>query len=395
MKSVRQNIQWFAASCGACLLTGVLAAPAFAQDIKLGVHTTLSGPASTWGKAMVGAAELAADDVNSRGGLEVAGTKHKVVVSSYDDNYKANDAVTAMTRLISDDNISFVVGPLGSAPALAVLPMTTESKVITMTMAFSPKVIGKEFPYSFRPVITTEEFAEPQTAWVVGRLKIKRVGGLFPNDESGQQMAMATVKAYGKAGANFDTREFFERERTDFLPLLTRMFAKNIDAIDLNGMSPTSAGLIVKQAREMGFKGPIIRTGGDATADIVKVAGLANSEGLYVHQPIDPSAPKVAAYAKRFTDKYKVDMNAFSPMFYANVQVLFAAMQRAGTTTDTTKIGDAIAALSGFDSVIGNVSWTGEQRYGIKRQIDAPFYIGQIKNGKSVIVASCSTRGCE
>lgn len=390
MTSSYSTLPWSVAALALCT-----AVSTHAQDIRLGVHTTLSGPASTWGKAMVGAAELAAEDANSKGGLEVAGKKHKIVVTAYDDNYKANDAVASMNRLISDDNIRFVVGPLGSAPALAVLPMASESKVITMTMAFTPKVLGKDFPYSFRPVITTEEFAEPQMAWVVSRLKTKRIGGLFPNDESGQQMAVATVKAYEKAGANFDTREFFERERTDFVPLLTRLFAKNIDAIDLNGNSPTTAGLIVKQAREMGFKGPIIRTGGDATADIVKVAGVANAEGLYVHQAIDPADPKIADYAKRFSDKYKVEMNAFSPMFYANIQLMLAAMQQAGTTTDTAKVRDAMAARTGADTIIGKVGWTGEKQYGIKRQIEAPFYIGQIKNGKSVIVARCAIQGCE
>jgi branched-chain amino acid transport system substrate-binding protein len=389
-----KSVKWLAASSALCVI-GSAFAPAQAQDIRLGVHTTLSGPASAWGASMLGAAELAAEDVNAKGGLEVAGKKHKVVITSYDDNYKANDAVTAMNRLISDDKIRFVVGPLGSAPALAVLPMTSEAKVITMTMAFTPKALSKDFPYSFRPVISTEEFSDPQIGWVVKKLGAKNVGGLFPNDESGQQVALANAKAYEKAGAKFDAREFFERERVDFVPLLTRLFAKNIDAIELDGNSPTTAGLIVKQAREMGFKGPIIRTGGDATADIIKVAGAANAEGLYVHQTIDPNDPKVAAYVKRYTDKYKSDMNAFSPMFHANVQVLFAAMQKAGTTTDVDKIRDAMVSLSGTDTVIGKVSWTGEQLYGVKRQIDAPFYIGQIKGGKSVIIAKCTTKACE
>jgi branched-chain amino acid transport system substrate-binding protein len=275
-----------------------------------------------------------------------------------------------------------------------VLPMASEAKVITMTMAFTPKALGKEFPYSFRPVISTDEFSEPQIGWVVKKLGSKRIGGLFPNDESGQQVALANARAYEKAGANFDAREFFERERVDFVPLLTRLFSKNIDTIELNGNSPTTAGLIVKQARELGFKGPIIRTGGDATADIIKVAGKAAAEGVYVHQTINPTDPAVAAYIKRYAAKYKGDMNAFSPMFHANVQMLFGAMQKAGTVTDSEKIRDTMAAMTGFDTVIGKAGWT-EGAYGIKRQIDAPFYVGQIRDGASVIVAKCSTKACE
>ena len=95
-----------------------------AQTLKLGVLATLSGAGTAWGMAMQGAAELAAEDVNSKGGLEVGGKKYKIEIVAYDDHYKAADALTAINRLIFDDSIKFVVGPLGSAPALAVLPVT-------------------------------------------------------------------------------------------------------------------------------------------------------------------------------------------------------------------------------------------------------------------------------
>ena len=63
---------------------------------------------------------------------------------------------------------------------------------------------------------------------------------------------------------------------------------------------------------------------------------------------------------------------------------------QARSATDETKL-----RAPELDTVIGKVSWTGEQQYGVKRQIDAPFYIGQIKGGKSVIVAKCTTKACE
>src|SRR5258708_24241080 len=109
------------------------AAPA--QTLKLGVLATLSGAGTAWGIAMQGAAELAAEDVNGRGGLDVGGKKYKVEVVAYDDHYKAADALTAFNRLVFDDGIKFVVGPLGSAAAFAGLPPPTENKDITLTMA--------------------------------------------------------------------------------------------------------------------------------------------------------------------------------------------------------------------------------------------------------------------
>lgn len=368
---------------------------ASAETLKLGVLATLSGAGTAWGLSMQGAAELAAEDVNSKGGLEVAGKKYKVEVVAYDDHYKAADALTAFNRLVFDDGVKFVVGPLGSAPALAVLPVATENKVITMTMAFTPKALSAEAKYSFRPVIPSDVFSDPQVKWVVEKLGAKRIGGLFPNDESGQQVAAANEAGYVAVGAKFVAKEFFERERVDFIPLLTRVLAQNIDAFELDGNSPQTAGLLVKQLRELGYKGPIIRTGGDATADLLKIAGKEATENVYVHQPINPESPAIQQYTKRFEDKYKIPLNAFSPFFYANLQMLFAAMQKAGTVTDIDKVRETLLGLKDFETVLGKVNWMGQAQWKSNQQLDAPFYVALIKGGVAQVVAKCTPARCE
>ena len=81
------------------------------------------------------------------------------------------------------DHIRFVVGPLGSAAAVATRSRTTEGKVITMTLGFTPRALGADAPYAFRPVITTGEFSDPQMAWVLKTVPVKNVKALLPNDE--------------------------------------------------------------------------------------------------------------------------------------------------------------------------------------------------------------------
>lgn len=380
------------------LLSSVFAVSSYsasAQTLKLGVLATLSGAGTAWGMAMQGAAELAAEDVNSKGGLEVGGKKYKVEIVAYDDHYKAADALTAFNRMVFDDGIKFVVGPLGSAPALALLPVSTENKVLTMTMAFTPKALSAEYKYSFRPVIPSDVFSNPQVKWVVDKLGVKRIGGLFPNDESGQQVGAANEAGYVAVGAKFVAKEFFERERVDFVPLLTRVLAQNIDAFELNGNSPQTAGLLVKQLRELGFKGPIIRTGGDATADLLKIAGKEATENVYVHQSINPDSASIQEYTKRFEAKFKIPLNAFSPFFYANVQMLFAAMQKSGTVTDPDKVRQAMLGLKDFDSVLGKVNWMGEAIWKSNQQLDAPFYVAVIKGGATQVMAKCTPKKCE
>src|SRR5258708_37676644 len=155
------------------LLSSVFAIPSYsasAQTLKIGVLATISGAGTAWGIAMQGAAELAAEDVNAKGGLEVGGKKYKIEVVTYDDHYKAADALTAFNRLVFDDGIKYVIGPLGSAPALAVLPVSTENKVITMTMAFTPKALSAEYKYSLRPRIPSDVVSDPPLQSVVHKL---------------------------------------------------------------------------------------------------------------------------------------------------------------------------------------------------------------------------------
>ncbi|MCC7286585.1 MAG: ABC transporter substrate-binding protein [Burkholderiaceae bacterium] len=372
------------------------ASPASAQTtLRIGVVASLSGPGTAWGNAILGAAQFAADDVNAKGGLEVGGKKYTVSIVSYDDKYKANDAQTAMNRLIFDDKINIVLGPVGTAPALAALPLASENKVLTMTMAWGDKALGPNLPYSFRPVVPAQVFAEPQIRWVVGKLGSKRVGALFPNDATGQDASNVFDAAYTKAGAKLVAKESFERERIDFVPLLTRVLAQNIDLFEIGGTPPDSAGMLIKQLREMGYKGPIVSTAGDAVAEIVRIAGTNNTDNIYVHRSANTDVPAVKQYAERYSARFKAPMNGFSPFFYASMEMLFESMKNAGTVSDTEKIRAALLSLNGFPTMVGKATWMGQAKWGSNQQLSVPVYVGLLKNGQASIVATCTPEKCE
>lgn len=366
-----------------------------AQEVlKIGAVVTLSGAGAAWGQGMLYATELAVDDVNAKGGLEIGGKKVKLEVVAYDDKYQANEAVTAVNRLIFEDKVKFIIGPVGSAAALAVSPITEKNGVIMMTLGFTPKVLGADKPYSFRPNLTTMETSQPQIDWVVKSNGLKKVGALFPNDETGQQIAADLEKAYSKAGSQLAAKEFFERERVDMVPLLTRLLAKGVDAIELDGNAPGTAGLIVKQARELGFKGLIIRSGGPATPEIVSVAGAAATEGMLVNTPIDPTNTAVKSYGERYQAKYKKRMNGFSPAFYDGAHMLFQAISSSGST-DTTKVKMALESVKEYKGILGTLNWTGKAAYGVDHQLSSPFYIAEVKGGQEVIRARCMLWSCQ
>ncbi len=381
----------------AAAITGLTAGAAFAQNdvLKIGALVTQSGAGASWGNGMLHAAQMAAEDANEEGGLDVGGTKYRVEVIAYDDNYKANEAVTAANRLVYEDGVKYIIGTVGSAPILAIQPITEQEGVITMTLGFTNQALSPEKPYTFRPNPTTGEVAQPQIDWIVKNQGIQTVGALFPNDETGEAIAEDVAEAYANAGAELTVREFFERDRVDFVPLLTRILSQGVDAIELDGNSPVTAGQIVQQARDIGFDGIIVRTGGPATQEIVNVAGEAATEGMFVHSAFNPEVESAAAYEQRYTQTYNSPMNGFSPFFYDGTKMLLAAISEAGTVDDTDAVKTALENITDYEGVLGTLNWTGEESYGIAHQLDSPFYIARVEGGQETIVASCTTAGCE
>lgn len=338
------------------------------------------------------AAEMAVEDANAQG-FVVGGKPYKVKTIAYDSKYRPDEARSVANRLILQDRVKFIIGPLGSSEAIATQDLTTAHKVVTFTNGWSPRMLSPELPYQFRMTASTDEFADPLIAWVSKRLNVKKIGGLFPNDELGQQSSKQVKASYAKVGTE-TISEMFERNRVDFVPLLTRLINQGVQAIDLDGNAPATSGLIVKQARGMGFKGPIVRSGGPAEEEIVKVAGKDTAEGIYLYSPINRKDAAIEAFNKRYKAKYSENANGFAPAFYDSTRILLDAIQRAGTVENTDAVVKAVTQIKDFPGIQGKLNWTGKKTYGIDRQIDAAFYIVQLRNGESVAVAKCSYSSC-
>src|SRR3546814_8203582 len=87
-------------------------------------------------------------------------------------------------------------------------------------------------------------------------------------------------------------------------------------------------------------------------------------------------------------------MNGFSPAFYDGTNMLFEAMKRAGTVTDTDAVRKAMEGIKDFHGALGTLNWTGQEVYGINHQLNAPFYVAEVVGGKEVIRAPCTVTGC-
>lgn len=383
-------------ACGLLLagavVVGLGPSSALAQDtLKFGVVGPMTGPGAQWGLAAAGGVQIAAKEVNDKGGLKVGDKTYRIEVIPYDEQYKAAVAVSAMQRLVNQDGVKFVFGPVSSAGTLAVMDIVRDTKTIGITGAYSSKALNKSNPYMFRVYSVASDFAEPMVKWLKKNLPatVKRVAIINPNDETGWDSDKLLSELYKKHDYTVVGKELYERSVRDYIPILTKLLAEKPDLIDVGTAPPGSAGLIVRQARELGYKGHIVKIGGSGPRQIIEGAGKEAAEGVINYLPSDEQNPGYQRLSDAFKAMTGNQMNPLLVNWYDGAYILMAAIQAAGTVSDTDKVRQSFAKVLPHKSVLGGtIRLGGESMYGIDNAFLTPNYIGVIKNGDVVTVGT-------
>ena len=363
-----------------------------AKDIlNIGVMGTLSGAATRWGEATKRGAELAIDDwnVKEKGGIRADGKIYEIKILAYDDKYSGTGGTAAAQRLIYEDKVRFILGPIGSPAAIAAGLIANREKVLILCNGFSDRVLGPEKPYTFRVATTPDEGAPAAIKWLKRKFpNLKTYAMMHAQDEVGQAVAPKVEKYYKDEGFQLVADERFERDSTDFVPLLTRVVRKNPDFIEPSP-PPMTTALIIKQVRQLGYKGPLVMMGlGSSIHEVLNVAA-EHAEGLISwdsYDRYDPD-PQIQSFVKKYKDKYGAeDIDNFCPIFYVATSMLLDIIKKEGTL-DTEKIRAALEKTDGYQTLLGPIRWRGlEMPYRIRHQIVLPFYIKTIKDGKIVTI---------
>jgi branched-chain amino acid transport system substrate-binding protein len=351
--------------------------------IKFGVSTPLSGPAAPWGIPHKQATELIFEEINSQGGLEVGGKKYKLEVVAYDHKYVIAEGVATVNRLIAKDGVKYL-SILGGAVVKANEEAVNEGRVLNLPLAYADGLVSPKNPYTFHSFPSPPETS---TFWKWIKQNhpgLKRVATISPNDDTGWWSIKVETTYIQKLGYETVAKEFFERTMTDFNPVLLRILAQKPDIISVLASPAGSVGLIIKQARELGFKGRFIHIGQVDTSVVANIAGKANVEGTWVHGFVQAPLPeKIKSWQARYTKKYG-EWNATS-IDFANPAFAFVAALKKAQSVDPKKVADALSIVE-FDNLWGKAHFGGKDYYGIGNQIIYPMPFSEVKDGVATLV---------
>jgi branched-chain amino acid transport system substrate-binding protein len=326
------------------------------KTIKVGVNLELSGGVASYGQSLAEGLELGVKEINKKG---INGSKIQLV--KVDNKSDAAEATNAALKLISQDKVSAIIGAATSTDTKAQVQIATDNKVPIITPSGTAEDItvkdGKVLDYVFRTC-----FIDPFQGTVAANFASKNLNqknaAVLIDSSSDYSKGLSTSfkDTFKKDGGKIVSEEAYVAKDTDFHATLTRIIAAKPDFIYLPGYYE-EAGLIVKQARELGFKGAVIGGDGWDSPKLVELAGAQALNNTYStnHYSSQDSDQKVQDFVKAFKAEYSgKSPDTFNALGYDTAYMLADAIKRAGSS-DPQKIQQALAKTSDLKLVTGNL----------------------------------------
>ncbi len=340
----------FTLGLAAITAVGLFAGVASAQ-VKVALNGPITGQLASFGEQMKRGAEMAIKDINDAGGL--LGKKLKLEIG--DDQCEPKQALPVANSFVQK-KVVFVAGHYCSGVSIPASAVYQENGILQITPASTnPRLTDEAKAKGWTTVLRTcgRDDIQGKIAgkWVAEKYKGKKVAILHDKTPYGQGIADETRKAYNAAGQKEAIYDSFQKGDKDFTALISKMKAGNMDVVYV-GSYHTEVGLMVKQAREQGFKAQFISEDALVTEEFWKIAGPAG-EGLLMTFAPDPMADPAA---KAVVEKFKAGgytPEGYTLYTYAAFQV-YAAAVKAANSWDAKKIAAQIHGKT-FNTVLGKL----------------------------------------
>jgi branched-chain amino acid transport system substrate-binding protein len=297
-----------------------------------------------------------------------------------------------ISRLIYEDDCKFIHVFMDQV-YLAAKSMLIENKVLTTVQGDSPDSVGPDSPYTFRTLLSNPEINPRVYApWIKDNLGIQTVAMISEDSEMGRLHCDHYGDQFSDLGIQILAEEFYETLATDFSALLAKIIALNPDMIFSPHAPSEEVGLIVKQARELGYEGILFEGVCPATKTLVDLAGWDALEGFYSVNAVSPPFPypQQQWFYDEYTARHGVD--AWSGGLFDRADDpynLTLAIEKANSL-DAEDVAAAWESMTGDElfSFFGPGAYMGGQTiYGNNHILVPRHWVSMITGGKEINVA--------
>ena len=316
-----------------------------AEPYRIGVMESLTGPGESYGTVANQAKQMAVDEINAAGGID--GRRLELVVE--DSQCSAQGAVAAYRKLTTVDGIRIILGTSCSGAMLGAAPLAEADGVILFSGLASNPDIGKAGDYIFRTQISDVEvgIGTGNLLWADG---IRRLATITESTDYAEGVRRTTAAQFELLGGEVVAAERFASDVTDFRSQLSKLIAAKPEALHLSPQSEFAAGAILKQARELGYEGPIYAETVSVGTTALEIAGDAANGMKAIVSDLDPDNEKGQRVLANFRERYNyVTLPWHLGSAYDDVYIAAECLKQTGDDQDA----------DGFRDCMYDIAWSG------------------------------------
>jgi branched-chain amino acid transport system substrate-binding protein len=385
----RRNIIKSVVLCGASILA-VAATATTSQGadktLKIGFVGVTSGPAAAWGTSNVRSMQTLAAWMNEKG-VKIGDDTYKIDVVTFDDQKDPKRAIAGMEKM-AQEGIHYVVGPNVDDGAAAVRPVAEKDNIIYFPYAFPKALYTKPASNAVLGMIANYQSGPAIYKYLKENKSVKTIAFVAANESdplSQRDGGVAAAKALGLTvlAAN-DT---YQNDTRDFTPVLTPIVKLKPDLLVLSGVAPGNAPLLIRSARELGFKGLISTETAQDAKVLEEGAGELADGFISVGGASTPEirSPVMEEFIKRYTKMFGEYNDESNTKVYALeyiVDTLKANPKAIDSVDEFKKTIDSFSAPNPFVKSGDELKYVGTTSFGQKRQVSVPMVVNEYKGGK-------------
>jgi branched-chain amino acid transport system substrate-binding protein len=338
----------------------MLAGGVSAQDmvVKIGHVGPTSGGIAHLGKDNENGARMAIEELNAKG-TTIGGKKVKFELLAEDDAADPKQG-TAVAQKLVDSKVNGVIGHLNSGTSIPASKIYSDAGIPQISpSATNPKFTRNGYKTTFRVVADDVHLGGTLGRYAVKDLKGKSIAVIDDRTAYGQGVAEEFEKAVKASGGKIAERQFTTDKATDFTAILTAVKSKNPDVVFFGGMDAV-AGPMIRQMKQLGINAKFMGGDGICSGELPKLAAGSMADGQVVCAEAGGVEGTQKAgmddFYKRFKAKYNVDVQVYAPYVYDAVNVMVAAMVKAGSA-EPAKYLPVLAKTEGYKGVTGTISF--------------------------------------
>ena len=338
----------------------LFAAGASAQDmiVKIGHVGPTSGGIAHLGKDNENGARMAIEELNAKG-TTIGGKKVKFELLAEDDAADPKQG-TAVAQKLVDSKVNGVIGHLNSGTSIPASKIYSDAGIPQISpSATNPKFTRNGYKTTFRVVADDVHLGGTLGRYAVKELKGKSIAVIDDRTAYGQGVAEEFAKAVKASGGTIADTQFTTDKATDFTAILTQVKSKKPDVVFFGGMDAV-AGPMIRQMKQLGITAKFMGGDGICSGELPKLAAGSMADGQVVCAEAGGVEGTQKAgmedFYKRFKAKYNADVQVYAPYVYDAVNVMVAAMVKAGSA-EPAKYLPVLAKTEGFKGVTGTISF--------------------------------------